>query len=81
MCERDTAAEIDPDGDALAVLVGVLDELVEAGQILADRRVGAELVAWTAVHGLAMLLAGTEPEDAGPAIDRVLKGIEDSLLT
>jgi hypothetical protein len=40
MCERDTAAEIDPDGDALAVLVGVLDELVEAGQIIADRRVG-----------------------------------------
>ncbi len=33
-----------------------LDGLVEAGVLPADRRPGAEYIAWSAVHGLAMLV-------------------------
>ena len=39
-----------------ALLSGVLDELVEHGVLDPDRREGAEIPAWAAVHGLAMLL-------------------------
>jgi len=33
-----------------------LDKLVETGVLAADRRPGAEYLAWSAVHGLAMLV-------------------------
>ena len=33
-----------------------LDELLEAGALPPDRRPGAELCAWSAVHGLALLV-------------------------
>ncbi len=39
-----------------ALLSGVLDELVAFGALPAERRPGAELLAWSAVHGLAMLV-------------------------
>jgi AcrR family transcriptional regulator len=38
------------------LLGAALDGLVEAGVLAADRRPGAEFVAWSAVHGLAILL-------------------------
>jgi AcrR family transcriptional regulator len=42
--------------DAYAVLGGTLDELVESGAVPADRRAGAEIGTWAAVHGLATLI-------------------------
>ena len=38
------------------LLVTALDGLVEAGVLTRERRPGAEFLAWSAVHGLAMLL-------------------------
>lgn len=38
------------------LLGGALDELVEAGVMPGGRRPGAEFLAWSAVHGLSMLL-------------------------
>ena len=38
------------------LLTIALDEMVEAGLLPAERRPGAELCAWSAVHGLAMLV-------------------------
>jgi AcrR family transcriptional regulator len=38
------------------LLGSVLDELVEAGALAPERRPGAEFLAWSSVHGLAMLL-------------------------
>jgi len=38
------------------LLSTALDRLVEAGVLPAERRPGAEYVAWSAVHGLAMLV-------------------------
>ncbi len=69
------------DPDAYAVLAGVLDELSAAGLLAADRRDGAELVAWTAVHGAAALLASSPAlaADAPAITDRVLRGVRDAL--
>ncbi len=39
-----------------ALLGAALDELVDAGLLPRERRAGAEYVAWSAVHGLAMLV-------------------------
>jgi AcrR family transcriptional regulator len=38
------------------MLGAALDRLVEAGVLQAERRPGAEYLAWSAVHGLAMLI-------------------------
>ena len=38
------------------LLAATLDDLVEAELLPLERRPGAEFVAWSAVHGLAMLL-------------------------
>ncbi|CAN5299454.1 TetR/AcrR family transcriptional regulator [soil metagenome] len=46
-----------PGGHTPFQLLGTaLDELVAAGAVPAERRPGAELLAWSAVHGLAMLV-------------------------
>lgn len=45
-----------PGGRTPFQLLGIaLDELVACGVLPADRRPGAELLAWSSVHGLAML--------------------------
>jgi hypothetical protein len=38
------------------LLGDALDRLLAAGVLTADRRPGAEYLAWSAVHGLAMLV-------------------------
>jgi AcrR family transcriptional regulator len=62
------------------ILVDVLDQLVGTGAITADARVRAEYVAWSAVHGIATLLAGgplrTLPAaEREAAIDRVVRAV------
>jgi AcrR family transcriptional regulator len=42
--------------DPFQLLGAALDRMVEAGALPADRRPGAEHLAWSAVHGLALLL-------------------------
>lgn len=39
-----------------ALLSALLDDLVEVGHLLPEHRTGAEAAAWSAVHGLSMLL-------------------------
>jgi AcrR family transcriptional regulator len=51
------------------VLGGVLDELVDAGVLPAERRPNAELLAWATVHGLGMLV-----------IDGPLRGLTDPVI-
>lgn len=52
------------------ILSVVLDELAALGVLPADRRPGAELIAWSSVHGLGML-----------AIDGPLRGLDDAILS
>ena len=49
------------------LLGAALDEMVEAGIFPRERRPGAEFLAWSAVHGLAMLL-----------IDGPLRGLDET---
>jgi AcrR family transcriptional regulator len=51
------------------ILSTTLDELVRAGVLPPDRRAGAELHAWSAVHGLGMLI-----------IDGPLRGLTDEMM-
>jgi AcrR family transcriptional regulator len=60
------------------LLSAALDELATAGVLPADRRPGAELACWSAVHGLAMLvlegpLRGIPPEMGRAAAQRVIE--------
>jgi hypothetical protein len=52
VCDDHTLVEDTP----YASLSRVLDELLAAGVIDSARRPGAELLAWSAIHGLATLL-------------------------
>jgi len=48
--------------DAFQILLDVLDGLVASGAIRPEARLGAELVAWSGVHGLAgLLVSGALP--------------------
>jgi AcrR family transcriptional regulator len=64
---------------AYALLGDALDALVAAGVIPREARAGAEIVAWSAVHGLAALLVdgslGTEPRVRRAALDRVERAV------
>lgn len=61
----------DPAADPFGVLNAALDDLVAVGHLPAERRPGAEVLCWSAVHGFATLhldgpLAGT-PDDVREA--------------
>ncbi len=67
------------------MLVDAIDALVDSGLMPAHRRPLAEVFAWSAVHGLAMLLldgplARCTPVEQDQAIDRILAGVAGSLL-
>lgn len=49
------------------ILNAALDELVDAGVLPHERRPGAEYLAWSAVHGLALLIADGPLHDASAA--------------
>lgn len=61
-----------------ALLGAALDRFVEAGLLTPARREGAEVLAWSAVHGLAMLVI--DGPLAGLIPPRKLKQLEDRLL-
>ncbi|MFO0709841.1 MAG: TetR/AcrR family transcriptional regulator [Sandaracinus sp.] len=65
--------------DPYRVLEGCLDALVEASVISPERRAGAELFAWTTVHGYASLALGGGPlaslEPLEPVLDLVIDGV------
>jgi AcrR family transcriptional regulator len=66
------------------LLSAALDRLVEAGVLPPERRPGAEYLAWSAVHGLALLVIDGPLRNAAPAqrdaigqrlLDMVEKGL------
>jgi AcrR family transcriptional regulator len=66
------------------LLGSALDLLVETGVLPPERRVGAEYVAWSAVHGLAFLiiegpLHGASEREIRSVSDRVLQMVEKGL--
>lgn len=66
------------------ILSAALDDLVAAGQLTPERRQAAEFFAWSAVHGLAMLLIdgplrGLEPVQAEGLGQRLIDMVERGL--
>lgn len=66
------------------LLSDALDALVDAGVLPVDRRPGAEFVAWSAVHGLAMLvidgpLRGLDADQRLSAAGRLLEMVEKGI--
>lgn len=64
--DKDLAAQHGAD-DPYALLGRCLDELVEAGGLEAAHRSWSDVAAWSAVHGLAVLLRGGPLRGLGPA--------------
>lgn len=79
------AAMAGPGGlNPFELLGSALDGLVDAGVLPPERRPGAEYVAWSAVHGLAMLaldgpLHGAPPARIEALGERVLEMVEGGL--
>jgi len=70
--------------DPFELLSAALDRLVAAGVLPEARRPGAEYLAWSAVHGLAMLvidgpLRGLAPTQADTIGERLLEMVEKGL--
>ena len=66
------------------LLGAVLDELVETGALPAERRPNAGFLAWSAVHGLAVLLTegplrGLDEEQVQSVVRRLLDMVEQGL--
>jgi len=68
---------------AWGLLAEALDALVATGAMPKGRRAGAEMVAWSAVHGVSTLLLSplptTAPRDRESVISQVLSGVMRSL--
>jgi AcrR family transcriptional regulator len=70
--------------DSYLILNSVLDELVESGAIPPSRRPYSETVAWSAVHGLSMLvisgpLVRLPPDEIDRVLDRLCEVINAGL--
>jgi len=82
--DRADAGSADDDADPFEILGEVLDQCQAAGLLNPHRRPGAEIAAWSAVHGLAnLLLDGPLPRTAAGiefARRQVLELIERGLL-
>ena len=65
------------------MLTEALDDLVKAGAMPVSRRLGAEMVAWCAVHGASNLIttpmAGVPPAQRSVVVKQVLDGVKRSL--
>ena len=77
-------AEEQPEANPYALLGQALDEMVEAGAMLPERRPGAETVCWSAVHGFAVLhldgpLRDLPAVEREAELDRMLAAIERGL--
>jgi AcrR family transcriptional regulator len=57
---------VPPEDDPYALLSARLDELVEVGALPPERRPGAEMAAWSTVHGLSSLLLDGPLRDLSP---------------
>jgi AcrR family transcriptional regulator len=75
----------EPALDPFELLKQQVEELVESARLGPQARLHAELVAWSAMHGLSMLLIDGEPkglpeQQRNEVLDRLLSTVEAGLL-
>ena len=80
----DPALMIRDDPSPYAILTDAIDEVAATGGMPVERRPHAEEVAWTAVHGAAVLIGDgllwlPEPGQRADVVDRVLDGVVHGL--
>ena len=80
----DPALVVHDDPSPYAILTAAIDLVAATGGMPADRRPHAEEVAWTAVHGAAVLIGDgllwlPDPDERADVIDRVLDGVVHGL--
>lgn len=78
------SATVDDSIGPFRTLVEALDELAEAGYLPPERRPMAEIAAWSAVHGLAMLqldgpLRFADEKDRRQAMERMVEVVLEGL--
>jgi AcrR family transcriptional regulator len=79
------AADPSPDEAAPYLLLGqVLDELVDSGALSPEARPGADVVCWSAVHGLSVLLLDgplreLSAEERAGCVEKVIATVEQGL--
>ncbi len=83
-CPTDRALSSPDDAPPYVLLGQVLDELVESGVLSPDARLGADVVCWSAVHGLAVLLLDGPLRDLAPdereaVLEKLLATVEGGL--
>jgi AcrR family transcriptional regulator len=76
--------QVEKSADPYALLNDALDELVAAGQVTPERRVGSELACWAAVHGFAVLhtdgpLRDATAEERRASLEHMLDVVEAGL--
>jgi AcrR family transcriptional regulator len=74
-CDHPDASQLPPEAqprgrDPFQILVDTLDQLVTSGAVTPAARAGAEIAAWSGVHGLASLLVA-EAIPLGPVERRI----------
>lgn len=82
---EDPAPRGDSGLDAYQLLGSALDAMVDAGLLAAAARPGAEIMAWSAVHGMALLmldgpLRGLDDAAAHALGERVVRMVEHGLI-
>ncbi len=84
LTEPDLAAQETPEADPYTQLNLALDELVAVGEVTPERRVGAEVACWSAVHGFSQLhlgpLHGFPAEERATHLELMLDVIERGLV-
>ena len=84
-CKRDPEASDTTEDAAAYLLLGrVLDELVSAGTLSPEGRLGADVACWAAVHGLSVLLLDgplhhLPPEEREGVMAKLLATVERGL--
>ena len=80
----DLAEHETPEADPYTQLNLALDDLVAVGEVTPERRVGAEVACWSAVHGFSQLhlgpLHGFPDEDRAAHLELMLDVIERGLV-
>jgi hypothetical protein len=67
---------------SFALLSEALDALTASGEMSAERRPGAEIPAWSTVHGLALLVIdGPLGRLEGPRLDTAIEATLDAIAS
>lgn len=83
-CPIESSPHSKEDAAPYQLLGSVLDEMVEAGAVSPEQRLGADVACWAAVHGLSVLLVDgplreLTPDERAAVLEKLLATVERGL--